>query len=141
MIKRSEVRKELARLLEAGVPAADWLIDYQASNFEGRSPVVMVTSAGTVRPQFTMTGLYAKMFFGIHIFVLHADPDSGYTEADAEDTIDQVEFEIASVLAANQSGTYWQGISWEESSIVDKITVSGTSYLYEVLPVVVEVLQ
>lgn len=139
MISREVVRKELHGLFSAGVPAAQLVIPYQSAEFEGKSPVVMLTSAGTVRSQFTASGLRARMYFGVHIFVLHADPDSGWTEADAEDAIDQVEYEISQVFEANQTSEYWQGITWEDTSIIDKITVSGDPFLYEVIPIAVEV--
>ena len=141
MISRETVRKDLYGLLEAGVPAAELVIAYQSSDFGGKSPVVMITSAGTTRQQFTAIGLKGRFYFGIHVFVLHADPDSvpPWTEEDAEDMIDQVEYEIAQVFGANQTSEYWQGITWEDTSIIDKITVSGDPFLYEVIPVAVEV--
>lgn len=141
MISRKVVREELAGLLEAGVPAAELVIDYQASEFDGKSPVLMITSAGTVRDMMTFDGLKAKFYFGVHVFVLHADPNSGWTEAQAEDLIDQVEYEISLVFEANQRSQYWEAIVWEDTSVIDKITVSGEPFLYEVIPVSLEVLK
>lgn len=139
MISRETVRKEIAGLFEALVPAAEVVYDYQAAEFNGKSPVVMITSAGTSRMNFTAEGMKARVFFGVHLFVLHADPDSGWTEADAEDKLDQVEYEVSLILESNQRNQYWEAIEWEGSSIIDKITVSGDPYLYEVIPIAVEV--
>lgn len=139
MISRETVRKELAGLFESLTPAAQAVYDYQAAEFEGKSPVVMITSAGTTRMNLTTQGMKARIFFGVHIFVLHADPDSGWTEADAEDALDQVEYEVSLILEAHQRTSYWESIEWEGSSIIDKITVSGDPYLYEVIPIAVEV--
>jgi hypothetical protein len=139
VISRAQVRLELHSLLTEGVPSAEQVVKYQSADFQGKSPTVMVVGAGTMRSQFTVIGLKAKFYFGVHVFVLHADPDSGWTEEDAEDAIDQVEFEIAQVFEANQKNQYWEAIQWEETSIVDRIVVSGDPFLYEVIPISVEV--
>lgn len=139
MISRESVRKELHGLLQVGVPSAQAVVAYQASDFEGKSPVVMITGAGTSRDTMTFDGMKARFFFGVSLFILHADPASGWTEEEAEDLIDQVEYEVAKTFEANQRSQYWEAIVWEESSLIDRITVSGEPFLLEVIPVAVEV--
>jgi hypothetical protein len=76
-------------------------------------------------------------YFAIHVYVIQSA--TGWTEEDAEDMLDQVEFEIAQTLDNNQKTNVWLSISWTAPSIIDKVPVSGTPYLFETIPVRMEV--
>lgn len=135
-ISRALIRNEVASLLQNGVPSAQEVVNYQTAP-AGRSPFISVLSAGSLRKPWQPLG--SKAYLGIHVYVLHADPDSNWTEEDAEDMIDQVEMEIVDVIVANQTGPYWSGIESEVPSIIDRTIIDGVPYLHEIIPLEFEV--
>ena len=76
------------------------------------------------------------------MFVLYSDPTTTppWTANDAENTMDALEKEIAELVADNPKGAYWEYLGYETVSAISKVTVGGVAYLYEVIPLVAEVL-
>lgn len=137
---RAPARIALANLLAASVPTAQAVYPYQKTDFKGASPVVLVVGAGTNRPRFTLRGVRSTMYFAVQTYVVHSDEASGWTEAMAEDALDALEAEICDVLASNQRNAYWQALNYEMRTVVSRIPIAGVTYLYEVIPVEMEVL-
>lgn len=144
---RATVRKALAGLLSteltgAGKPAQA-VYDYKVGDFEGQSPVVLVTSAGSGRKHASYTTAYQNEFnLLVQVWVLYADPGAGWSEADAEDCIDLLEKSIAEVLAGHKSYAGppgWFSIDYNGPSQIIEGNLGGSDYLIELIPVKVEV--
>ncbi|MCK6629346.1 MAG: hypothetical protein L6R45_29740 [Anaerolineae bacterium] len=142
---RATVRKALAELFTteltgAGKPAQA-VYDHKVGDFEGQSPVVLVTSAGSGRKHAGYTTAYENEFsLLVQTWVLYADPGAGWSEADAEDCIDLLEKAIADVLAANKSyAGAWFSIDYNGPSQIIEGNLGGSDYLIELIPVKVEV--
>lgn len=133
---RKVAREALAMLLRGGVPAAQAVYSYQKAKFDGESPVIAVTSAGSERERFTMQGSMATFFFDINVFVLHADAESGWTEQDGEDTLDLLEKQIAAVIDQHTSTQVWSNLNYTDRSDIQPLQMpEGHNYLYEVISV------
>ena len=143
MKTRRLIREHLANLIRVHAEHAKAVYDYQVGDFVDGSPVVAVTSAGSHRQPFTFKGSRPTFFLNIEVFVLYADPDATpvWTEADAEDAIDALEMEIADAISGHVTEEgYWSHMKYETRSLVSTIVLDGTTYLWEVIPVEVEVL-
>ena len=136
---RKDARKHLAGQLKAqlvgtGLPAQA-VYDYRVGDFQGQSPVVVVSSGGSLRERFSFQGTKPKHALTIHVFVLYADETGAWTEADAEDALDDIEEIIANTLAANQKSSYWEAITPTAPSETSGVMVGGKEYRTEVITV------
>jgi hypothetical protein len=139
-VSRKVSREKLAELIQAGVPEAALVVPYQKTALDGQSPVILVTSGASVHEALTMQGTGSSFVLTVHTFVLHADPESGWNEQNAEDMLDLIESKIADVIAANRTvRDVWESITQYDPSLVDRVTVSGLPYLYELIALSVEV--
>lgn len=132
---RKTLRKAYAALLNTALVGtgklAQAVYDYQVGDFKGASPVVCVTSAGALRQRLTFQGSTPAFWLNIHVFVLYATEDASWTEAMAEDAIDDIEAVIAAVNDANQINASWQGITQEDRSQADSLVIGGLEYRRE----------
>lgn len=108
-VNRKTYRQLLANeigqaLTNAGVVQA--VYPFRVGNFNGQSPVVTFTSAGSDRRQEITGGVDAEtsLMFAIDVFVLYADQASNWTEANAEDAIDNIEQVVADWVMTNSDG-------------------------------------
>jgi hypothetical protein len=141
---RSVVRKQIAALLQAalvgdGKPVVA-VYDYQPATFDKQSPVVTVSSGGSVRPILTHRGTRSTFTIYIHVFVLYADKNSGWNEQNAEDRLDLIEAEITQVLSDHKrEENYWELLHREEPSTCTSVQVGGNEYRLELIPAIIEV--
>lgn len=144
-VNRETVRDGLAGLLTTALVGAgkpcQAVYNYKAGDFQGQSPVVLVTSAGSQRTHPGYTTRYENVFsLAIQVWVLYADPAASWGEDDAEDRIDLVEKSIADVLAANKSyAGYWHSIDYAGPTQIVEGNLGGDDYLIEMITVKVEV--
>ncbi len=141
---RATARKAVASLLEAEVASVVAVFDHQADDFDGQSPVLCVTSRASERTRVTLGDTHGRAIFGfdLHTFVLYRDPEnpSAWTPAQAEDTLDLVEQEIASTILTHPRTAAWRGIAYAEPTEArDVVIIGGITYLHEVIPVAVSV--
>lgn len=137
-MNRKAVRAAIAALLTAGVPAAQQIYDHQADDFDGQSPVICITSASSLRERLTMSGSRATLVVDVHTFVLYRDVAAGWTPANAENALDDLEAQIGAVLLANTRHTAWKMLAYDDRSEArDLALIGGTAYLHEVIPVAV----
>lgn len=133
---RSTARKALADLLEQVVTAAAAVYDHQVDDLAGQSPVIAVTSAGSERTRLTLADDRGKatFAFAVHVFVLYrAD---GWTPAQAEDALDEVEQQVCQAVLANPRTLWWKGVAYAEPTEArDVVQIGGVVYLHEVIPV------
>jgi hypothetical protein len=139
---RSAVRKALAALFKAQSTMTENVFSYLPSDFGGASPVICITGAGSERPKLTSRGTKNTFHFAVETFTLYADPTSvpPWTPEDAEDAMDALEEDVATIVMNNPTGSLWQFLSYETVSTISKVAIGGVSYLYEVIPLIVEVL-
>ena len=142
VINRETVRDQLATLLAAALVGtgkpAQAVYNYQVGDFEGKSPVVVVTSSGTGRGSPLAYGV-TSFRMELHTFVLYALEDGTWTEAQSEDRLDLLEKTIADVLQdANDSGT-WMSVQMAGDSVVDGVEIGGDEYRHETIPVLITV--
>lgn len=69
---RADVRKQFAERLSVRLTYAT-VYDYQVSDFNGASPVVIVTNAGTLRSD-QVSSVESTMTLEVHTFVLYSVP-------------------------------------------------------------------
>jgi hypothetical protein len=136
---RKSAREHLAgqltgALVGTGKPAQA-VYAYRVGDFQGQSPVVVVSSGGTLRERFTFKNTRPVYTFTIHVFVLYADEAGTWTEQDAEDALDDIEEIIASTIQANQKSPYWETISFDAPSQTAGVMVGGKEYRTEVITV------
>lgn len=110
----------------------------KVADFEGRSPVVVVTSGGSEREyRYLGSDDWHNWFtFTIWVFVSYAVGDQ-----EAEDRLDLIEKEIADIVMDNRSDTgFWEIIEFD--GVTDAgadVIIGGTAYRREVIPVKVRV--
>lgn len=136
---RKDAREHLASQLEGvlvgtGLPAQA-IYSYQVGDFQGQSPVVVVSSGGSLRERLSFQGMKPKYTFTIHVFVLYADEAGTWTEQDAEDALDDIEEIIAGWVASNQKSPYWEAVSFDAPSQTSSVMVGGKEYRTEVFTV------
>jgi hypothetical protein len=138
---RKTTRQAVATLLENSCPSAQEVYAYKPRDLAGESPILAVLSAGSNRQPYTMAGNKAAFFLEIHSFVLDGLADGSWTAQEAEDALDQMEYEVGAALEkSRQSPGQWQSILYDlDRSEIRSIIISGIPYLEEIIPVRVEV--
>ena len=139
---RKNVRKQLASILSTALTGsgkpAQAVYPYQVADFKGQSPVVTITSGGSLRSGLAVASSTAKYLINIHVFVLYATKDKKWNEAQAEDTLDDTEALITSTLDANQTNAYWQSIIQSVPSRTTGVVIAGEEYRTEVIQLEVQ---
>lgn len=74
----------------------------------------------------------------IYTFVLYATDDGAWTEADAEDRLDDMEEKISAVIDENQVTANWEGLTIIERSVCSSVIAGGLEYRTEIITVLVE---
>lgn len=142
MTERKAARQALATLLESALTgtgkAAQAVYGYLVGDFAGQSPVVVVASSGTARPQMSKRASSARYYVDVYVFVLYSDQGS-WSEEDTEDMLDDLEADVAAVVAANRNTSNWAFIEQAERSRTDAVLVGGLEYRRETIPLVMEV--
>jgi hypothetical protein len=138
---RGATRTAIAAGLRANVPSAATVLAYQANDFSGLSPTIVVTSAASERERATMQGSVAIFVYHLHVFVAFAaDGEVGYTDSDAEDLIDQVEREIAQFVDRTQRTAEWHALAYSRASDAGTpASIGGIEYRHEVIALAVSV--
>lgn len=137
---RETVRDALVTLLTADLVGSgkpcQAIYGYQVGDFQGQSPVVIVSSSGSEREQRTASVRQRTRFYlNIFTFVLYSDEDS-WGEDDAEDRIDLIEKTIADTIANNRTGDNWAELHLSERTRLDSVQIGGNEYRREVMEVV-----
>lgn len=116
------------------------------ADFEGQSPVVCVTTAGSKRVK-TQHGKKwdTKVKLQVFVFTLYAKVDESWTEAMAEDQLDLIESIIAQTLMTyegSESGAPWDYIGFDGESKAGfvPLNIGGPDYKREMFPISAEVI-
>lgn len=132
---RAEAREALASLLSNSVEAAAEVHAHKAGDLAGKSPVLVVLSAKSGRPKLTNRGSRSEFFLEVHSFVLDALQDGSWTEAQAEDKLDEIEQQVAQAVANNQENGDWNTIDYEGETKIREVIIGGNAYLEEIIPI------
>ncbi len=128
-----------AALVGTGKPA-QIVYGYLAGDFGGQSPVVVVASEGSDREQRAVTSRQKNLFYyTIYTFVSYAKKGTNWGEDDCEDRVDLLEKNIAEIIAANRSNSYWAFLELDGRSVVDSVIIGGEEFRRESLPVAMTV--
>lgn len=138
VLSRKAVREEIGQILTIRLEgsSASKIYTDQPTSFDGRSPVVVVTSDGTERDgnamQRTFSGPVAPRFMiDVYVFVLAETTN-------ADDALDELESKIAEFVAVYPSAQTWTAIGYRERSETTFIVVQdGSEYKRERIPLVV----
>jgi hypothetical protein len=136
--QRNLVRIAFANLLTAKLtgdngPVQD-VYDYPSKDFAGHSPVITVSSGGTLRTPLSFQGMQPKYRLKLNVYVAY---DETWTDYAVENALDTIESLIAEVLEGNQAGVLWQGLDQAAMSEADYLIMGGIEYRHE--EIIVEV--
>jgi len=139
---RKTARLKLAELLGAalvgdGLPAQA-VYPYQVGDFAGQSPVVVVASGPADHQTNGFGCVRASFQLLVFVFVAYAAA-GGWTEADAEDALDDIEAIIAGVIEANGRSEAWDKIAYSGPTQPDPVVIGGVEYRRELIALDVQV--
>lgn len=126
-------------MLSSALTGAQAVYAYPRATYDGQSPVVAISSAGTRREPYTYADTLPTFRLNIHVFVVYQDSAAGWGEDDSENTLDALEAAIDAALIANQETANWQNIQYSGISTVNNIILGGVTYRHETIPVEIEV--
>lgn len=135
MSNRRLIRQRLALDLKGYMQSAQAIYDHKPGKINGH-PAVFVLSSGSSRDKLVTAGFGAVYFFEIHNLVLYADSTADWSEEEAEDSLDLLEFELSQFMADknNLKNDLWKSIRYLGRSIIGKIIIGGKAYQDEIIP-------
>jgi len=136
-VSRKDVRNFLANSYLKSLSRVDTesVFAYQAEDINGRSPVLRLLGSGRDRPVATFAGNYPEFFFTLQVLVIFSDEN--WTPEDAEDMLDDIEAELATMFTPANFPSTKLGIHIELGrSSIRKDVVSGETYLIEHFPLI-----
>lgn len=106
------------------------------------TPGVYIRSISADRPPLTVVGKFTKFIVAVLIIVRQSDTTAtpAWTEAKADDLLDDIEATICATLSANKSLTgVWNTVEYDKPSQVDHFLEQGIPYIMEAIFLRVEV--
>lgn len=144
-INRGLIRKALAAGLAAALPGASPLLtslsvyDYMRSGFEGKSPVLRVVTAGSLRPEAYANGIRSQFYYSVQFFVIYYQDGDPSVQAQAEDILDELEIQAFTWIADNQQTDLWTELRFDQRSRSTVVKLGPHQYIMEDIPVVARV--
>lgn len=120
-----------AALVGSGKPCKS-VLGYPADRISG-SPLVCVSSTSASEEKFAKSSWGWQFQFNVEILVRWKDTGS-WTQAKAEDKLDEIWVIVAGVIEANQSNANWEVLEIVEDTC-DMVAISGDNYRREVIKV------
>lgn len=138
---RETVRDELVTLLTADLVSAlaQDVIGHRPTveDLQGKRALTAVVSAGVNRERLTMQGDRPIFYFEIQNWVLKTT--TGWTVADSEDRLDDLEQQIAATFESNRKGPgspkEWEVLQYSGRSTIVDVDADGVPYTVEAIPV------
>ena len=139
MTSRKALRAALATLLDAAIPAVQAVYAYPKMDLDGESPIITISSGGSERQPLTMAGSRLTATLDLHLLVLQSG--SSWTEAQAEDAMDDIEEAIYATLIANRRTATWAHIDYGGRTDARRPLAmpGGVVYLHEQISIEVQV--
>lgn len=139
-LNREIVRDAIADEMRPALTVAQVVEGHQKASVGGQWPAVLLFGAGSLRPQVTEQGIRSEFYYVAQLWVLYYK-DGLWTEAQAEDTLDALEQQLAEWMANHQVGELWTTLMFDGRSRVSIVVAGGESYLVEEVPIRAEVYQ
>ena len=136
-IAREPVRDAIVVALRTALTVAQSVEGHKA-NIKGQWPAVRLLTDGSLRPQVTEAGIRSEFYYLAQLWVLYYQ-DELWSEAQAEDTLDALEQQLAEWLANHQVGQLWTALMFNGRSRVVIANEGGETYLVEEIPMKAEV--
>lgn len=138
-MSRKVIREAFGALLDAALAGSgnpvQTVYDYVATDFGGTSPVVALGAAGSARTLAGRGGTQARHYLDAMIFVLRGEAGNAtYTEAEADDRLDEIEAALLAVIEANQDNANWDAVDYAGQSTIDAVEIGGEQYWMERIP-------
>jgi hypothetical protein len=138
---RESARDALVTLLSAslvgtGLPCKT-VTGSKVEELTGLTPLTAVLSAGSVRERMTFQGDRPTFKLNVQVWVRQAC--DGWTNAEAEDALDEIESIIAGVYESNRRTDNWEMLEYAGNTTVVEVSVSGVKYYLEIIPTLVKV--
>lgn len=138
---RADAREALKDLLQpklvgTGLPVKT-VTDSKVKQLDGLTPLVAVLSGGTLRQARPIN--HPGFYLEVQVWVLQQG--DGWTEAQAEDAIDEIEELIAEVYEDNRGTDEWAILEYSGRTTVTEVTSDGKMYYLEKVPTVVRTTQ
>lgn len=124
-----------AALVGAGLPVKT-VVDSKVTDLSGLTPLVSVLSGGSLRERLTFMGDHPTFSLEVQVWVLQEG--TGWTTAEAEDALDDIEALIAGTYEANQSTANWEVLEYDGPSSIIELSVAGVPYFMERIPTIVK---
>lgn len=133
---RETVRDALKALLEAqlvgvGLPVKT-VTSSKNKSLDGQTPLVAVLSGGTERERLTFEGDKPTFYLEVQVWVLQEG--DGWTNAQAEDALDEIEALIANVYESARETANWAVLEYDDRSYVIEKESNGRLYYIETIP-------
>lgn len=138
-VNRQDVRDALRNAISDFGTSAQEVYRNMQGDFQGQSPIIAVESAASERKRLTQQGLRSTLFFTVHLLVIDANTELAWTEAQADDALDLLEYEFAQFMEARPRNDVWEAVDYDGRSSIAIVNVGGSIYLDEMIPVKVEV--
>jgi len=119
-----------AALVGVGLPVKE-VVEHKVDDLVGMTPLVAVLSVGSSRPRMTFSGTGSSLRFEVQVWVKQRD--TGWTNAQAEDALDDIENRIAAMYEAATA----YNVNYDGDTSVYEVTVSGKPYYLERIPTLV----
>lgn len=135
-VSRRLIRQRLAQELGGYLLSAAAIYDHKPGQIGGH-PAVFVISSGTNRDKTATAGFGAVFDFEIHNLILYADADANWSEQEAEDALDLLEYELSQFMGekTNLKNDLWKSIRYLGRSIIGKLVIGGNTYQDEIIPI------
>lgn len=137
-ISRRTIRETIGAGLATAMTSAKAVYNHSKADFDGESPVVRISSESSERPGRTQQGVRSIFRYTIETWVLLSDR-AGWTEQDAEDTLDALEHELINWIVDNHNTSNWSMLTYDGASTIFVGVDGGDSWLIERIPIRVEV--
>lgn len=121
-----------AALVDPGTLPVQTVTGSKVTSLEGLTPLVSVLSAGTLRERLTFQGDIPTFSLEVQVWVRQAC--TGWTNAQAEDALDEIEALIAGVYESNRGTANWEVLEYTGPSRVVEMAVAGNGYYVERIP-------
>lgn len=137
MATRKAARETLTAILTAEMTTCEEVNGYFKSDPAGQSPVLCLHSLGTMAVPFTAKGSRPTYNFDVIVYVRRGG--TGITEAEAEDTLDDVAHQLYEAVEANRKNIAWQSLTYLDRSEAVPVDVGGVPYWMEITSLAMEV--
>lgn len=146
---RAQIASELTALLVGTGKPAQSLYAGQVADFGGLWPAVVVSSAGSERPnESSYVAQTSTLLFDVDVFIKYSDEADGWDELDSEDALDDIEQIIADWVLQNSTRAPQAGsaVAWTNLSFAGRTDaelppaeIGGEEYRHERISLRVEI--